>query len=569
MFRFKIRLSNHLAIVGAVALSVSLFSSSCDDILTEEPTNFYDADTYFTSPSRVEKALLAVYSTFSELDTYGQYVMVYDCDTDIAHVKGADKGHVARDLGHYFAGPTNAWLEATWKCYYEGIDRANTILENYNKVEVKNEGEQSLLNLYIAETKFLRGLIYFDLVRYWGDVPLKLNQSKSEDNFAIPRENQEVVYDQIIKDMTEAIPFLPWHTDSKLFNGRLSRSAGFGLLARVYLYRGGYSLRQDGLRSRPEQYKAYYQKVVQYTDSVILSGKHSLVVKDEALGRSGYEMLFRNYCENKIDLTENIYEIDFFNPIGDNKNSGNWGTYNGPEISEKSIYGRANSFIKTLGMFYDKFETGDLRRDVAIATFSIDAKNVVKPITRKKSQNWSPGKWRRNWQTGPIKNVNNTDVNLALLRYADVLLMNAEAQNEVNESPNALAIEYANQVRRRAFGKNPLVADATIDLKLGDFNKDSFIQYLQIERARELCFEGFRKADLIRWNILEETIVATNAKLKEEIANGTQENFTWAAGAAYDSKEGFQANRNELFPIPQRERIETEGVITQNPGYSL
>lgn len=113
------------------------------------------------------------------------------------------------------------------------------------------------------------------------------------------------------------------------------------------------------------------------------------------------------------------------------------------------------------------------------------------------------------------------------------------------------------------------MADATIDLKLGDFNKDSFIQYLQIERARELCFEGFRKADLIRWNILEETIVATNAKLKEEIANGTQENFTWAAGAAYDSKEGFQANRNELFPIPQRERIETEGVITQNPGYSL
>lgn len=567
MFKINMKYNSRLAFVGAVAICISLLFSSCDDILTEEPTNFYDADSYFTSPSRVEKAVLAVYSTFSELDTYGQYVMVYDCDTDISHVKGADKGHVARDLGHYFAGPTNAWLEATWKRYYEGIDRANTILDNYHKVVVNNEDEKVLLDLLVAETKFLRGLIYFDLVRYWGDVPLKLNQSKSEDNFAIPRENKSVVYDQIIKDMTEAIPFLPWYTDSNLYSGRLSRSAGFGLLARVYLFRAGYALGQDGICSRPDEYKSYYQKVIQYTDSVIVSGKHALVVGDAAVGQSGYEKLFRNYCENKIDLTESIYEIDFFNPVGDNKNAGNWGTYNGPEINEKSIYGRANSFIKTLGLFYDKFETGDLRRDVAIATFSIDAKNIVKPISRKKSQNWSPGKWRRNWQTGPIKNVNNTDVNLVLLRYADVLLMNAEAQNEVNEAPNALAIEYANQVRRRAFGKDPLVPDVMVDLKEGDFDKESFLKYLQIERAREFCFEGFRKADLIRWDILEETIAQTHESLKEEIASGVQEKFTWAAGEAYESKEGFQAGRNELFPIPQRDRIETEGVISQNPGY--
>lgn len=562
MKRFILKITGAILPACLMVIMLGTFSA-CEDLLEEKPKNFYSADNFFTTPERVEQALYPVYSVFSENATYGQNAMIYDCDTDISHVKGAGTGHVARDLGHYNAYPELVWLEDTWELYYKGIDRANTLLNNYTKAAVANEQEELMLKQYAAEAKFLRGMIYFDMVRYWGDVPLKLTQSMSEDDFNMPRIDRELVYDQIIKDMKEGLVYLPKRDDNERYKpGRLSKSAGYGLLARVYMYRAGYSLRANGQMERPSNYKEYYQKVVEYTDSVINYGNYSLIAYDEGNDMSGYEKLFRTYCENKIDDKETLYEIDFFNPEGNNGNSGMWGTYNGPQIHQDSKFGRANSFVKTLGLFYDKFESGDLRRDVAIADFKIDKNDKIVPYSRRNSHNWSPGKWRRNWQTGTIKNLNNTDVNLVLLRYADVLLMNAEAQNEVNDGPTAEALEYVNQVRRRAFGEDPLSANEDIDLLATGFNKDSFFEYLKIERARELCFEGFRKFDLIRWNSLAETIAATKQALDEEIAAGTQRDFTWEAG------NRFTAGKHELFPIPQREIIETSYIITQNPGYA-
>jgi len=167
---------------------------------------------------------------------------------------------------------------------------------------------------------------------------------------------------------------------------------------------------------------------------------------------------------------------------------------------------------------------------------------------------WAPGKWRRNWQNPSPKNLNNTDINWVLLRYADVLLMRAEAENEVNEGPTAAAYDAVNMVRRRGFGLPVTTPSATADIPAG-LAKDQFLTMLQKERAFELCYEGFRKFDLIRWNIIGKTLRDTEAALK-----AYRSNFPYIAGTY------FKDNKHELYPIPSRE-IELDPKLTQNPNY--
>lgn len=542
---------------AAIALSALLLSStfiSCESRLEERKYNFYGED-FYSSTRRMNMGVRGVYEVFSELNTYGQYWMVYDTDTDISHVHGANLGHVARDLGHYNAYANHPWLEQSWASYYAGINRANLLLDNAQRVELDGtEADEALYRNYIAETRAMRAIAYFDLVRLFGDVPLKTEHSEAQNNFSVPRTPAEEVYDFILDELEEA--------SADLFNydeypggyvGRVSKTAAQAMLARVYLFKAGYKLTVDGKMVRPDNYKDYYKKAAEVADQVIKSGKHEL--------NSSYEQVFRSMCELKFEPKENIFEIQFFNPIGNNKHSSNQGTYNGPSIHQNSQYGRANSFIKTLPTFAETFEKGDLRKEVAIADWQINKDDELKNINMKKSYTWAPGKWRRNWQTAEIKDMNNTDVNVVLMRYSDVLLMKAEALNEVNEGPTEEAIELVNQVRRRAFGKD-INTPMNKDLKVGDFDYQSFQEFIMAERARELCFEGGRRMDLIRWNKLGEKIKETSEKIDALIADKTMNKFNYMAGSL------FQEGKHELYPIPNREIRETGNIWKQNNGYS-
>lgn len=539
-------------VLSALLLTNTL--SSCESRLEEKPYNFYGED-YYSSTHRLNMGLRGVYEVFSELNTYGQYWMVYDTDTDIAHVNGANLGHVARDLGHYNAYANHPWLEQSWGAYYSGINRANLLLENAHKVKVEADAKDTVLyHNYIAETKAMRALAYFDLVRLFGDIPLKTEHSEATSNFKLPRTNAEEIYDFIIDELNEAIPNLFNYDEYPGgFVGRMSKTAAQAMLARVYLFKAGYKLTVDGKMERPANYKEYYQKVVEMADAVINSGKHEL--------NPSYEQIFRNMCELKFEPKENMFEIQFFNPVGANRHVSNQGTYNGPSIHQNSQYGRANSFIKTLGTFAAIFEKDDLRKEVAIADWQINKDDQVKKINAKKSFQWAPGKWRRNWQTAEIKDMNNTDVNVVVMRYADVLLMKAEALNEVNDGPTAEAIKLVNQVRHRAFGKE---IDGTMkrDLKVGDFDHDSFLNEIINERARELCFEGGRRMDLIRWNKLGEKLQETKEELAKLTSEGHLEKFNYMAG------DNFVAGKHELYPIPNYEIRETGAGWKQNNGYT-
>ena len=538
----------------AAALVCMILSVSCKDFLSEKPYDFYDEADFYKNVTELELAVNGAFEVLSDKMTYGHFMLVTDCDTDVSHVKGSGTGHTARDLGHYNIYTAHTWLEEAWGLYYTGIDRVNRIMKNADRVDLPDEDSRKTFSRLIAEAKFLRAICYFDLVRMWGDVPFKLTASDKTENFAVEKTDREVVYNQIVKDFEEAAADLPWQDEVSSYEGRPTKGAALGLLARAYLYRAGYSLRQNGNMERPDNYRDYYQKVKEICAELINSHHHAL--------NPSYERVFKNVCENILEPSEVMYEVQFYNPSGENDHSSKIGSYNSPEIDRNSSYGLGNSFIKTTHFVYDWYEEGDLRRETAVSTFKIDAQDNVIQIPRNQSYTWAPGKWRRNWIPGPPKDLENMDLNFILLRYSDILLMYAEAVNALDGQLDQLALECLNQVKRRAYGYDPTVANSEIDLKASDFaSSEDVTEYLMVERVRELCFEGFRRFDLIRWNKLAEVLDDFALKFNNAVKEGILSNYVWAAG------NYFQAGKHELYPIPEYEIRETRGTLKQNPNY--
>ncbi|TZF86101.1 RagB/SusD family nutrient uptake outer membrane protein (plasmid) [Pedobacter sp. BS3] len=527
--------------------------SSCKKWLEEKPYSLYSTNTYFTSVDEATKAVLGVYEAMSNLNTYGFYMsLVYDIDSDIAQMDGSGLSNDNRTIAHYNVTPNHSYILASWKLLYQGIDRANLVIQKIPEMALYQNGSDSQkteLKRLLGEAQFLRGLYYFDLVRLFGDVPFKLKFTEATDDMQPARTDREEIYDQIITDMKAAEEVVPW-ASAKATDERVSKGAVKGILARVYLFRGGYSLRQNGTMQRPANYKDYYAAALQETKEIMQSGEHAL--------NTSYENIFRNYCNLTLEPKESMFEVALYNTTGANANSGYIGTWNSPICDAASSYGRANSFYKVIPLFQKSYAKGDLRKDVAVAAFQITATNTISAFDTTKSNSndakWAPGKWRRNWQGTSYKDQNNTDINWVLLRYADVLLMRAEAENEVNDGPNSDAYNAINMVRRRGFGKDINTVDPTVDLP-GGLNKEDFLARVQKERAYELCFEGWRRMDLIRWNILGSTLRATEAAVKKY-----RSNFPYVAGTY------FVDNKHELYPIPQKER-DLDPNLTQNPGY--
>ncbi len=166
------------------------------------------------------------------------------------------------------------------------------------------------------------------------------------------------------------------------------------------------------------------------------------------------------------------------------------------------------------------------------------------------------GKWRREYETATPKNRTYNSTNFPVIRYADVLLMKAEAENEVNGGPNAAAYKALNEVRRRGYGKAVDVPDADADAPAG-MGKQDFLAFLQDERARELAFEGMRKHDLIRWGLY----LSKMQSLIADITTNAPSAWRYAANAAKNVTA-----RNLVFPIPNTE-ITVNHLIIQNPNW--
>lgn len=538
----KFYINNTIRLILLTAVMANF--TACKKGLTEDPKSVFDAEKFFNTVEEADLATLGIYQSMCNLNTLGFYSSIlYENDNDIAQVRDLVTSDF-RGVAHYVISSESIYTQGSWQTYYEGINRANLVIDKIPQMSAYgNAAQRKTLDRYLGEAKFLRGFYYAELARLFGGLPLKLTPTRSGDDLRLPKVSIDEVYAQVIKDMTGAISLLP---DGKTTDERISKMAAKGMLARVALFAGGFSLRQKGQMERPSNYKDFYAIALKETKEIMESGVYAL--------NPSFEQFFRNQSQLKIDPNESMFEVAFYNLSGATPGSGLIGQWNAPAVAAGTNYGRTNSYVKTTPLFRNSFAAGDLRREVSVATYQINATGQVIEYPATQDNNYAPGKWRREYQVLPPKDLNNTDINYVVLRYADVLLMRAEAENEMNEGPNAEAYNAINMVRRRGFGKSLNVADPAVDLPAG-LSKTSFFNALKNERAWELCFEGLRKYDLMRWNILGESLRATEAALKSY-----RNNYPYIAGTM------FKDGKNELYPIPLRE-IDLNKNLVQNPNY--
>ncbi|QZT37136.1 RagB/SusD family nutrient uptake outer membrane protein [Halosquirtibacter xylanolyticus] len=537
-----------------ILVALSLFGvgmlSSCESMLDIEPQSYYIKDKFFKDADQAEMSVKGIYDVLSTKYTYSHLLSLnYPMDNDISFMKGATFNNDNRLIAHYTVTPTTSLVERTWGYLYKGVENANVAIEGIHSMDLyKNGTDASKKRLFQleAEAKFMRAFLYFDLVRLWGDVPLKTTATVTSDDYSIERSDRDLVYAQIIKDLREAKSLLG--EDTGYQNDRVSQGAISGYIVRALLYRAGYYLAADGNMKRSPDYLTYYKEAAVEAKELMDRGTHDLL--------DDYEQLFKNLAIFKQDAKENLFEIAFFNASHGTQDAGIIGTWNSPLV-KAGKYGRANAYVQVVPTFKDEFEGLDQRRDVSVADFTIDADGSHKSIGEGKP--FYPGKWRRDWIAEPAQNPNNTNVNWCTLRYADVLLMFAEAVNEVRDDlPAGITLQDGfdaiNKVRKRA---------GVIDVE-NTLDHNDFLLAIQKERKLELCFEGWRKYDLIRWNLLDTKIKETQAKMNAEYpsANSTGNQIGYLAG------NHFEANKHELLPIPQREIAENNKLKEhQNPKY--
>lgn len=432
-------------IITAASACILLSFTSCNNELEVIPYSYFTSTSFFTNMNEANMATLGVYEPMSAQETYGQYMsMVFDADTDIAQMSGfaSDDWRV---IPHYQGISQTTSFYYAWSLLYTGIDRANLVIEKIPVMDLYANGTQAqkdLLNRYLGEAKFLRGFYASELVKFWGDVPFKTKSSQAGDNLKVGLVDRQQIYDQAIKDMQEATLLLPTETPT---NERLNKWGAKAMLARVALYAGGYSLSANGTMTRPSNYKDYYRIAQTEINDIMAHNPYKL--------NPSYSKVYKNQCQNLLDPTENIFQVALYSPLGNPGNAGTVGAFNSVNTA-KGVYQTSNGRCLALRPFYSSFNAADQRRDFSVATYTLAAngnKKVLEIDTRQDEQ-WTCGKYSREYQTYFTAETSNTSINWVIMRYADLLLMRAEVENELNEGPNAIAYAAINQVRRRAYG---------------------------------------------------------------------------------------------------------------------
>lgn len=518
----------------AIIILYTFTGLSCNKFLDSTPTDFISPVNYYKTEQDLNQALAGVYDRLGDLRVYGRGMLYFLVHSDEFFIKGATSGVNGNVID---AGTLE--LGRHWEALYTGIERANMLLDNIHNAE--GNVNSALINETKGQALFMRAYYHFLLADEFGPIPLKISSTKSAEEAPLPRTPLAEVYDQIVRDMKDAIPLLR-PISAYGFNGKVSKTAAQGILARVLLTMAGSPLNDV----------SKYAEARAYADSVIQSGEHAL--------NPDFKQIFINHVREVYDIKECLWEVEFGgNNQGAIREGGSVGSYNGIYCTNIDT-GYCGDLVHATGKLYRAYEEEDQRRDWTIATFRFVASgNTVVRTDWGATEIYerNNGKWRREYETLLPRNKDFTATNWPLLRYSDVLLMFAEADNYVNGGPSPEAYEALNKVRRRGYGKPVNVPDTDVDAPVGMTQSD-FLDYIMNERLRELAFEGLRKHDLIRWGIYVSTM--------QEQAQIYATDAPTALRAAAIGQANRVTDRAVVFPIPNSE-LNVNKNITQNPGW--
>ncbi|MBM6903534.1 RagB/SusD family nutrient uptake outer membrane protein [Phocaeicola coprocola] len=512
-----------------------LCMASCSDFLDTESLSEQTGEVIYENEGMTRSAIMGIYSQLCDTYVYGQKMSVnwqgvsdielasgYQNDPSTA---GADNG-----IANYWC---NWYLENTkWEGIFKMAELASTTVDGLRKSTKLSESKT--LQGYLGEALVLRSLAYFELVRRYGDVPYKEGMSNSDlSNVYMGKTDRDSIYSCIIKDMKEAINYLPWMGTSDYNSERVTKGFAKGLLARIALFAGGWSVRDGnafddtnvehypniegnpGMEEtngfyvgRPKNWRDYYEIAEQQCAELIADPENPHVLDPD------YGDIWKTVCGLGYNAyNENLFEVA--NGVG---YSGDIGTLMGRAMDGNIGYGQrgfGGTYVSTNAYYFYSFDRADKRRDYACywPTYKKDSDvdGGNREIMNNDIMNVRLGKWSFWWTSDTYRSIaatatsrTPTGINWIIMRYSDVLLMFAEAGYALNGSAdmiNSVAGISPRQaleaVRQRAFG-----ADSP---QVSSYDSD-FFEAIVNERAWEFGGEGIRKLDLVRWGLLDSKI---------------------------------------------------------------
>ena len=479
-----------------IAIALLGFSfSSCSDFLEQNPQTDLSENDFYKTADDILSAVNGAYSSLQEGDIYGNWYVFGEIPSDNTRNQLSGSVTTQNEFDQFYIDTQNSMIASFWKAAYKVINRTNTVLGRIDGIEINAE----LANRYKLECKFIRALMYFNLVRVYGDVPLVLKEISISESYDILREPKENVYNQIIDDLKEAQGLPVSYSTAE--DGRATQGAAKALLADVYMTLHKYAEAETILAE------------------IINSGRYSLLENTPGiLNIDGYKNVFSPVNHNS---KEGIFEIQFLK--GGYGEGSNYANNFAPENSGTNVVavgGTGGNNIPEMDI-YNAYEEGDLRRDFSMSLGYYD---------NRKNNEWVESRYVCKFMDVPYQN-NDASNNYPVIRYADVILMYAEALNQNGKT--AEACKYLNMTRRRGFGYQT-TETSPVDLQTTD--KAQFALMVEQERRVELAFENHRWFDLIR---------------------------TGRAVEVMKSK-GFSLNETNLIcPIPQKQ-IDVNPKLTQN-----
>lgn len=437
-------MKNFNKITYTLLLLFLLGITSCKKFLDQQPVSETPEALLFNNPNSALQAVLGAYSVMAGSNGYGARLsLAFPFDTD--EMAGNLNGAITEDqrrLGAYDVLPTNTYLAATFNNLYTGIERANVCIKNIPTMPLYTNGTEAQirdLKRLHGEALTLRAFYYSELIKIWGDVPAVYEPSSTYTSYDVPKTDRDVIYDKILEDLAIAAELVPWRTQAGATNDeRISKGAVKAIRARVALAAGGFSLRKSRQMLRRSDYLKYYAIARDECAVIMTSGFHVL--------NPNYQSIWQdNILDGRIEPSEVLFEVAM---AGDNANTDSQlGTWNGIKLTIGTTTSGQNRNFVIPTLFY-KYNAYDKRRDVSIAPFNITNGNYVASTLLASAD----GKWRTDWVTPTITALKQFyGINWAIIRYSDVLLMFAEADNIISGVPSAEAIAAVNEVRRRAF----------------------------------------------------------------------------------------------------------------------
>lgn len=499
--------------ISAVALG-SLMLGSCE--LDAPSYSTMDAEQVYTNPKMAEDAVMAVLDVFGTNNSYRNRLLRYGAiNTDIEWINTPsykDKETGKYDVANYDTEPSNDQIRdgVIWSSLYSGIEKATIAIDYLEKYS----GENAELKQLWGEALTLRAVLYTELIKYYGDVPARFEQTTNS-NIYLPRASRDEIILRLLDDLAEAEKYCAWpnETPATSTTERVSKSFVKGLRARIALYGCGYALRDNNgkpdysISTNPKLSKEVMLPIVLKECSEVIEHYWPKGEKDDdekkvSITLPPFEQNFRKLCQ---DITtageESLWEIPYVTGRGQflyayaPKHNGRdkWVAKDGAN------YGGANGPVPTF--FYD-YDPDDIRRDITCVPYGF--KDGVPELSKVQAMYF--GKVRYEWMARPV-DTQDDGVNVQYMRLADVFLMAAEAANELGNRETAW--NYMEPVLARAY------PDTKVEALGAKYkaSKEAFFEGIVEQRAFEFAGEMIRKFDLIRWGLLDTKLAETKRKL--------------------------------------------------------